>query len=147
MNNKKYTQKKNIQPPAIEDLLLAFRRKIIESMKKDDLSSELTLSQFEALRIIGTEQAKTMKDIAHSLNITPPSATALVEEMQMKGLIAREKDPHDRRIVSVRLTKKAQDLFKNVCEHKREIMNRMLRKLTPQDKKTLERIIGIIISK
>jgi DNA-binding MarR family transcriptional regulator len=139
--------KKQTSQPALEDLLLALRRKIIESMRKDDLSHNLTLSQSEALRMIGVEEAKTMKDIAKALNITPPSATALIEEMERKELIVREKNIQDRRIVSIRLTKKAQKLFSQVCLRKKLILNRMLKKLSGQDRKTFERIIGIIISK
>ena len=145
MNKKQNT--KQIPQPSIEDLMLALRRKIIESMRSDDLSRELTMSQFEALRIIGVEGTKTMKDIAEELHITPPSATALIEEMERKGLVAREKDARDRRIVSIRLSKKALDLFTRVCDRKKAIMDRMLQKLSVQDKKTLERIIGTIISK
>jgi DNA-binding MarR family transcriptional regulator len=145
MNNKKTIT--HTSSPALEDLLFALRRKVIDSMRKDALSYELTLSQSEALRIIGTHEPQTMKSIADALKITPPSTTALIEEMERKGLVVREKDAHDRRVVSIRLSAKAQRLFSRVCVHKKAVVNRMFKKLSAQDRKTLERIIGIIISK
>lgn len=131
----------------LEDLLLAFRRKIMEGMRKDKLHQELTISQVEVLRSIGMEGSQTMKDIAKSLQITPPSATSLIEEMEKKGLVKREKHVTDRRIVSIRLTKKSQTLFSRVCLQKKAIIDSMLSKLSAGEKKTLEKIIGIIISK
>ena len=131
---------------SLEDLILAFRRKILEIMSKDAFHQGMTISQSEVLRLVGTG-SQTMKYIADALNITPPSATALVEEMEKKGLVLRKKDPTDRRVVSIVLTKKSQGLFKKVCESKKAVMNEMLSKLSEKDKKTFERIISIIISK
>ena len=139
-------KKQTIQPLTLEDLLLAFRRKIMESLKKDDLHHGLTLSQFEVLRLIGTKNSQTMKEIASALKITPPSATVLVEEMEKKNVITREKHLTDRRIVSIRLTKKSQELFSRVYISKKTIIDDMLSKLSSKDKKDLERIISIIIS-
>lgn len=140
-------KKQTIQPLTLEDLLLAFRRKIMESMRKDDLHHGLTISQFEVLRSIGSQGSQTMKEIAASLKITPPSATVLIEEMEKKKLVIRENHPTDRRIVSIRLTKKSQDIFSRVYLSKKKIIDDMLSKLSAKDKKNLERIISIIISK
>jgi len=94
---------------SLGDLLLIFRRKILESVKKEGLKHDLTLSQVEILYFIGPAGKRTMKDIADYLKITPPSATTLVEEMETKGLIKRIKDQKDRRVVFITLAEKTRE--------------------------------------
>lgn len=121
----------------------------METMRKDGLHQELTIAQSEALRMLGTRdpEGTTMRDIADGLKITPPSATALIEEMEKKKMILREKHPTDRRIVFIRLTKKSRDLLARVCERKRRILDEMFAKISEKDRQSLERIIRSIITK
>ena len=139
-------KKQNTSTPPLEDLLLSFRRKIMESMRKDGVHHGLTLSQFEVLRLLSSSGERTMKEIAVFLKITPPSASSLIEDMEKKRLIKREYNSVDRRIIKIKLTKKSQDIFSRVYLNKKKIIDDMLSKLSAKDKKTLERIIKIIIS-
>lgn len=141
MNKKKPVQ------PTLEDLLLALRRKIVECMRADTLVGGLTVAQSEALRIIGSSETVTMKEIASSLKITPPSVTSMIEDMEKKGLVERIPDTNDRRVVCAQLTTKAKRSYREITARKKAIIDRMLLKLTPSDKRSLERIISIIISK
>ena len=125
----------------IGDLLLAFRRRIVEALKKDGHKEELTFSQVEVLHLIGPSGKHTMKSIAEHLKITPPSATVLVSEMERKGIVSRVNDPKDRRVVYIALTEKTKKTYLSICKRKEVILERMVSKLTPADRKTLERII------
>ena len=63
-NNKK-------KEPHLGDLLLLFRRNIMEKVKKEGLNQDLTFPQMEILHFIGIYGEKTMKSIAEYLKITP----------------------------------------------------------------------------
>ena len=130
---------------SLGDLLLIFRRKILESVKKEGLKHDLTLSQVEILYFIGPAGKRTMKDIADYLKITPPSATTLVEEMETKGLIKRIKDQKDRRVVFITLAEKTRETFTLICQQKELIFKKMIARLDIKDQKILERIIKILI--
>ena len=136
--------------PNLEDLLLALRRKIIDSCKKEGLKYDLTFSQMEITRFIGEAEAEskevTMKAIASHLKITPPSATTFIAEMEKKGLVKRKSDPTDRRIVSIVFTPKAKKLFEKIYVRKQNILHAMVSKLDEKDQKSLERIITILIT-
>ncbi len=136
---------KNKPESSLGDLLLACRRTLMEEMKKEGLTDDLTFSQMEALRFVGTSGTKTMKSIAEYLKITPPSATVLVAELEKKGLIQRLEDKDDRRVVSIAFTEKMQKLFTAISRRKESIFKKMFSKLTPKDRKELERIIKIVI--
>jgi DNA-binding MarR family transcriptional regulator len=130
---------------SLGDLLLIFRRKILESVKKEGLKHDLTLSQVEILNFIGFSGKRTMKDIADYLKITPPSTTAMVEEMEEKGLVRRLNNQKDRRVIFITLTEKTKRAFTSIYKQKELIFKEMIFRLNKKDQKTLERIIKILI--
>ena len=129
----------------LEDLVLTFRRKIIDVCRKEGLPYDLTLSQAEIVRYVGKAGKGTMKDIASHLKITPPSATAMIDELEKKDVVLRKADLADRRIVSITLTAKAHKIYSAMQKHKETVLNEMLSRLSPTEKKSLERIITILI--
>jgi len=130
----------------LEDLLLIFRRKILESVKKEGVKHDLTFSQIEILGFIGHSGKRTMKEIADYLKITPPSVTTVIEEMEEKGLIKRINDKKDRRVIFITLTEKTKKTFTSIHKRKELIFKEMISRLTKKDQKMLERIIKILIA-
>jgi DNA-binding MarR family transcriptional regulator len=132
---------------SLGDLILIFRRSILESIRAKGLKHDLTLSHIEVLNFIGPNGKETMKSIADYLKITPPSATEIITEMEKKSLVKRKSDKNDRRVVFIVLTSVAKKVFASVSRRKDTILNNMISKLNKIDQKTLERIIRILIKK
>ena len=65
---------------------------------------ELTLPQLRALKTIALRSDCTMGELAKRLNISLGAATGLVDRLIQHGLVRRDADPQDRRVVRVRLT-------------------------------------------
>jgi len=131
---------------SLGDLLLVFRRNIIENIKKEGFKHDMTFSQMEVFRFVGLSGKETMKDIARYLKITPPSSTEIITEMEKRGLVKRQNDKKDRRVIFVELTSKAKKLFVLLSKHKDIILEKMIAKLNEKDRKNLERIIRILIT-
>jgi len=131
---------------SLSDLLLVFRRNILESIKKEGFKHDLTFSQVEVLGFIGPNGKETMKNIASYLKITPPSATEIVAEMEKRKLVKRINDKKDRRIVFIVLTSMAKKLSVSLCKRKESILEKMLSRLNEKDHKNFERIIRILIT-
>ncbi len=129
------------------DLLLLFRRKIRDGVKKEGIKYELTFSQMEVIHFIGISGEKTMKSIADYLKITPPSVTEIIKDMEKKNLVKRIIGKVDRRVVSIALTDSTKKNYISISKNKEEILDKMVSKLSQKDKKDLERIIKIIIKK
>ena len=127
------------------DLLLILRRKIIESIRKEGIKHDLTFSQVEILHFIGLERRETMRNIADYLKITPPSATEIVAEMEKKGLVKRENDKKDRRVVFIALSNMAKKTSVSFANRKDVVLKKMISKLNKADHKALERIIKILV--
>jgi DNA-binding MarR family transcriptional regulator len=131
--------------PLLGELLLTFRRKIIESCRKEGLPNDLSMPQIEVMSFIGPDGSETMKAIADHLRITPPSVTAMIAEMEKKGIVKRVVDPSDRRRISIVLSKKAKVIYSSILDKKHEVLQKMISRLSATDKKELERIITILI--
>jgi len=131
---------------SLGDLFLIFRRTLMEGMKKEGLTDDLTFPQIEVLRFIGPRGVRTMKGISLHLKIAPPSATALIAELEKKGLVRHIQRTGDRRVVAVAFTGKAKKLFASLSRRKEVVFKKMFSKLSAEDRKNLERIIRILIA-
>ncbi|MES2225643.1 MAG: MarR family transcriptional regulator [Patescibacteria group bacterium] len=131
---------------SLSELLLALRRKINESVKEKGLKDELTVSQFEVLWFIGPAGRKSMESIATYLNIKPPSVTVLIDKLEKAGLVTREKDGEDRRIIHIVLTEKTKQQLVAFKEKKEAVFNELLSRLSSKDAQELERILLLLIA-
>lgn len=71
----------------------------------------LSPSQFSALKALRLNGRLVQKDIAKKLLKTCGNITFLVDKLEAMGLVVREKDPSDRRVIFVRLTEQGEELF------------------------------------
>jgi len=68
------------------------------------MCEDLTLPQFRTLEMIRERGEVTIKELAQALQVSSPSASAMVERLVEMGLSVREQSHEDRRAVHVRLT-------------------------------------------
>ncbi len=68
---------------------------------------ELSMAQVQVLMTIQSCGESTISNLAERLNVSPPSASAMVDRLEDKGLLHRERSMEDRRKVVVRLSKEA----------------------------------------
>ena len=81
---------------------------------------ELTIAQVRALGVVGDHSDCTMGELARRLGIGLSAATALADRLVQHGLIEREADPRDRRVVCLRLAgsgKRVRDTFRREKQH------------------------------
>jgi MarR family transcriptional regulator, multiple antibiotic resistance protein MarR len=65
----------------------------------------LTGMQFAILKILSDRSAGTAADLSRSLHYDTGSMTRLLDRLQEKGLIRRERSKDDRRLVALRVTR------------------------------------------
>lgn len=68
---------------------------------------EISVAQMHALFFIHSRERMTIKELAETLSVSAPSASAMVDRLVEKGLVVREPDPEDRRRVFVRISPRA----------------------------------------
>ena len=80
-------------------------------------------------------------ELAQHLKIAPRSATEVVDALEDKGLVARSRDPGDRRATLVALTNHGRELAEEIRRTRGVESERMFERLTQTDREDLARIL------
>jgi DNA-binding MarR family transcriptional regulator len=97
-------------------LWIRFLRFNLVSNKKlqDDLERlDLTSPQFYVLATIGYAGELPFGEIGEKMMVTVSNLTGIVDRLEEKRLVVRERDARDRRVVRVTLTDKGMKVHKN----------------------------------
>jgi DNA-binding MarR family transcriptional regulator len=102
----------------------------------------MSFGRVRALRRIA-ERACTGRELAARIGADPPFVTVVVDDLEARGLVAREPHPSDRRAKIIRVTaagKRAADKANRILGTPPE----GLQALSDEDLATLQRIVGQI---
>ena len=94
------------------------------------LSSDITVAQLRVLLVIYSAGPSRMSSIASELDVALSTATGVVDHLVKKGLVVREADPQDRRLVICRLSPTGQELINRLWTSGQFQMERLLDGLT-----------------
>jgi DNA-binding MarR family transcriptional regulator len=96
---------------------------------------DLTPQQYNALRLLrGEEDAKLPTLVLASRLVSrAPDITRLLDKLEERGLIERERPADNRRMVLIGLTEKGRDLLAGLDEQVRASHSRQLGHLAPDD--------------
>jgi MarR family transcriptional regulator, organic hydroperoxide resistance regulator len=112
-----------------------WRAKPAKKMKS--IAFELTLAQGRCLRAIARMENCTLGELSQHLDISPSTASPLIDRLVRAGLVRREGDPQDRRTVRLRLSAKGRQMFDRHKEERREHMKVFLDHLTEEQRKAM----------
>jgi len=88
---------------------LLSNKRLDEEMEQIDL----TLPQFYVLATIGYAGGLPFSGIGEKMMVTVSNLTGIVDRLEEKGLVYRQRDSKDRRVVRVALTEKGVKLYKS----------------------------------
>ncbi len=91
---------------------------------------EVTLPQYRALVVLTMRGPQRMSELADLLEVNQSTVTRMCDRLDRKGLIARERPDHNRRIVIVTIAPAGQQLVAAVMRRRRSLIRSILRKMT-----------------
>ncbi|HQU08125.1 MAG: hypothetical protein B7X04_04245 [Parcubacteria group bacterium 21-54-25] len=101
--------------------------------------------RIETLKFITDYHHPTMGDVAEYFSITAPSATSLVTGLVRDGLVVRTRDPRDRRIARLSLSRAGKAKLEKILTRGTAIFDELFAQLSvaelAQFTETLERIL------
>ncbi|MDM5177731.1 MarR family transcriptional regulator [Massilia sp. DJPM01] len=107
----------------LAECLQSFERFSGESVRQ----CGLTHAQFDIIATLGNTQGMTYKELGEKTLITKGTLTGVIDRLEQKGLVARERNCDDKRSFYVRLTACGeavfQDVFPKVVEHGRQLFS------------------------
>ncbi len=87
---------------------------------------ELTFSQWTTLVALHDGRITTAGDLAHNICHDAGSLTRLVDEMVKRGLVTRSRSESDRRVVTLALTTRGEDLVERLAPRVMHFWNGLL---------------------
>ncbi len=87
---------------------------------------ELTFSQWTTLVALHDGHITTAGDLAHNICHDAGSLTRLIDQMEKRGLVTRQRSESDRRSVKLALTPRGRDLVEALAPRVMDFWNRML---------------------
>jgi DNA-binding MarR family transcriptional regulator len=99
--------------------------------------SDLSIAEMHTLEGIGLYDSRTMSETASILKITTGTLTVAVDRLVRKGYVVRKRDPNDRRVVRVQLTKKGKLAFRMHTKFHTLLVERITSPLDEQQKQVL----------
>ena len=67
-------------------------------------SGPLSLVHLHVLTVLEADGSVPMRALAEALDVSQASATGIVDRMEQRGLVVRQRDDDDRRVIRVVLT-------------------------------------------
>jgi DNA-binding MarR family transcriptional regulator len=103
----------------------------------------LTGTQYNVLRILrGSEpEGLACNEIGERMISHDPDITRLLDRMEKRGLITRERQTQDRRVVKARITAQGLSLLKTLDQPVRELHQRQFQHMTARQMKTLATLL------
>jgi len=102
--------------------ILSIQEKSIE----DITEGSLTITEIHVLEIVGDGKADNISSAASELGVMVSSASICIDRMVKKGLLDRERDPVDRRVVHISLTEKGRIYYYAHQKFHREMVRAVL---------------------
>jgi DNA-binding MarR family transcriptional regulator len=105
-----HTLNSNDPHSLLQHALWRVLRSLVFRGDPDSPLNDLPLSQLKCLHIVGEQEGQRMVDVAHRMEIKLPALSQIVDRLVKRGLLARQPDLQDRRVVRLGLTESARAL-------------------------------------
>lgn len=127
----------------VEDLLTLWRQ--LRNLSNPVRRAEMTPEQYWLLRLLHRSGSLTISELANELGIAISSATVSCKRLEKAGLLTRERQSDDERVVRVALTEQGLAQIDAWRQRKREVLTRWLSVLDAQEQKTLQSLIERVL--
>ena len=128
--------------PLAERLRLVITR--LARRLRQQADAPISPTQSAALATIERRGPLTLGELAEIERVQPPTITAAVGRLEAQGLVERQRDPEDRRVARVHVTKSGRKLLEETRSRTSAYLERRVGELSDRDRATLERAAAIL---
>jgi DNA-binding MarR family transcriptional regulator len=103
---------------------------------------ELSAAQFIVIASLAGEERKSASDLCKGISYDAGAMTRMLDRLEGKGLIRRNRSPDDRRLVHLELTDEGRALYPRMRELSLGVANRFLRGFSKAEARQLESLLS-----
>jgi len=107
---------------------------------------KLSAPQLRTICVIGRNENIRMKDIADRMELTTGTVTVMIDRLQVMGLVERCRNESDRRSYKILLSEKGRKYYDEHRKHQRELVRKLVNKVSEADRESCERVLQNFIS-
>jgi DNA-binding MarR family transcriptional regulator len=100
--------------------------------------------QSGCLPIIAAHEGISQRELADMLHLSPPTVTAMLQKMELHGLIERTDDPSDQRVTRLKLTQAGRALNESLRDARRDYARATVGSLNDADRAEFSRILRLL---
>ena len=126
-----------------EDLLTLWR--LLRNLSHPVRRAEMTPEQYWLLRLLNRAGSLSIGELANELGIAVSSATVACKRLEKAGLLTRERQSDDERIVRVALTEQGLARIDVWRQRKREALTHMLSVLDEHEQQVLQSMLERVL--
>lgn len=117
---------------------------LLRRLRKQDEAAGLGAARLSALSVVVFGGPLTLGELAAAEQVRPPTMTRIVAGLEEAGLVARETDARDRRVMRVRATGRGRRLMEEGRRRRISYLAARLKSLPPGDVRLLEKATALI---
>jgi len=118
--------------------------RIDRRLRSADAGGAIPPAQLSALAVLVAQGALTLGDLAAIEQVTPPSMSRTVDELERHGLVRRARDKRDRRVVYAVATREGSRLLAEARHDRLRPVARALTGLDEDDHELLTRALALL---
>ena len=127
-----------LSPLEIADQLRPAILRLARNLRRDTERFGVTAHQATLLAQVSSRPGLSLRELAHSEGISPPSLSGHVDRLEAAGLLVRVRSTDDRRRVGLELTPEGRSLLKRIRARRTTWLADRLGGLPEEDREAIE---------
>jgi DNA-binding MarR family transcriptional regulator len=129
--------------------IVQLQRQVVHTMAQYEpgvwMELSLTIAQLKSLFFIDAEGSTNFRKLATALGVTPPDVTRIVSRLVEQGLVSRQENPEDRRMLLLKATKKGKALLAKLRDSRTAHISHILARLSTEQLATLSQGLSALV--
>lgn len=120
-------------------------RELLPTVPKEFLEIDITMPQLKTILLLFLNGPTRMSDLASDLGVTLATATGLVDRMVERGIVVRQDDPNDRRVVLCSLSNSGHMMVSRLWESSKNRSRELLEFLDTKQLNLFEEVLEAMV--
>ena len=117
----------------IIDLTRNFNKSLKHKFHHYVQASGFTLPQLSVISILEKHGEQKVSELSFKMGLSNSTVSGILDRLEQKDIIKRERTKNDRRVVKISLTGESQDFCNDFRKKKEEYLTQLLKKLSEQE--------------
>lgn len=132
-------------PLDVADRVHSAAIRLLRAVRVVDEETGLSAPKLSALSVLVYGGPKSLSALAEAEQVTPPTMSKLVADLEAAGLVAKRTDSADRRGLRIETTAKGRALFNEGRKRRLDLLRRRVAKLSAADRSKLNEAAALML--